>query len=351
MKVLYFTKYNRKGASSRMRSYQYFSILEDNGFEVTVKPLFSDDYLDDLYAGKKTRVSLILKSYFLRLFQLFFIFKYDKIVIEKELFPFFFSWFERLFSFFGVKYIVDYDDAIFHNYDLNKNKIVKKFLKDKIDIVMKYSDIVIAGNEYLADRAQSAGANKIFRIPTVIDLNRYKVKKEYSSDQIKIGWIGSPSTLWHLKPFVGLFNELVAKHNLKIIIIGATEKFGVTHNIDYVDWSEATEVDEILKFDIGIMPLTKTPWVMGKCSFKLIQYMGCGIPVVASPVSMNNEVVEVGVNGFLANTTEEWKEALEKLIFDVNLRKSFGQAGRKKVEEIYNLKTNSEKIIKILCSN
>ncbi|WP_284651814.1 glycosyltransferase family 4 protein [Flavobacterium terrisoli] len=350
MKVLYLTKYTRKGASSRMRSYQFFPNLEQHGMQITVRPLFNDEYLTQLYNEEKISKGNLLKCYLKRFFVLFSVLKYDKIVVEKELFPYLPAWPEIILS--KIKgYIADYDDAIFHNYDLSTNRVIRFFLKRKIDVVMKNSQLVVAGNEYLADRAKSAGAQNIIRIPTVIDLDRYSVKNDYSSDQIKIGWIGSPSTLWHLKPFTDLFNELVALHNVKIIIIGATEKFGVTHNIEYINWSEESEVAEMLKFDIGIMPLTETPWVMGKCSFKLIQYMGCALPVVASPVSMNNEVVDVGVNGFLATTPEEWKVALEKLIFDESLRKRFGQAGRKKVEEIYNLETNSGKIIKILASD
>lgn len=348
MRVLYFTKYTRKGASSRLRSLQYIPVFKENNIYVEVQPLFNDAYLDDLYNGKKTSLLLLLKAYLTRFIYLFKVFNYDKIIIEKELFPFFFSWFERILKLLGVKYIVDYDDAIFHNYDLSSNKVIAFLLGKKIDNVMKFSNCVLAGNDYLAERAKKAGAKNIVKIPTVIDLERYKVKTDYSSSQIVIGWIGSPSTLWHLKPFPEVFNELVETYNVKIVIIGTTEEFGVRKNIEYLRWTEDSEVDEILKFDIGIMPLTNTPWVLGKCAYKLIQYMGCAIPVVASPVGMNSQVVDDNVDGFLAATPQEWKVALEKLILDENLRRNFGKAGREKVEAIYNLEVNSKKIIEVL---
>lgn len=331
-----------------MRSIQYIPVLEQNSIHVEVQALFNDAYLDALYKGKKTKLTSLLKAYFTRFFYLFKVFNYDRIVIEKELFPFFFSWFERLLQLVGIKYFVDYDDAIFHNYDLNSNRLVSFLFGRKIDNVMKYSTCVLAGNDYLAARAVKAGAKNVVLIPTVIDLERYDVKTDYTSSQITIGWIGSPSTLWHLKPFKEVFNTLVETHNVKIVIIGATEEFGVTKNIEYLEWTEDSEVAEILKFDIGIMPLTNTPWVLGKCAYKLIQYMGCAIPVVASPVGMNTQVVDNEGDGFLATTAEEWRIALEKLILDEHLRRKFGEAGRKKVEALYNLDVNSKILLNLL---
>jgi hypothetical protein len=174
MKILYFTKYTRKGASSRLRSYQYFPYLEARGFKITVSPFFDDQYLENLYAHQST-IKQIIKAYIRRFLALRKVFKYDWIFIEKELFPYFPAWFETLFSLLKIKYIVDYDDAIFHNYDLNPNPIIRFLLKRKIDKVMKYSNMVIVGNEYLANKAREAKASKIQIIPTVIDLTRYHV--------------------------------------------------------------------------------------------------------------------------------------------------------------------------------
>jgi len=131
MKVLYLTKYSRLGASSRLRSFQYFPFLKENGIDVAFSPLFNDEYLKDLYSGKQS-VKTIFSSYLKRFFILFTVFKYDKIVIEKELFPYLPALFERILAFAKVKYIVDYDDAIFHNYDLSPNKLIRFFLRNKI---------------------------------------------------------------------------------------------------------------------------------------------------------------------------------------------------------------------------
>ena len=96
------------------------------------------------------------------------------------------------------------------------------------------------------------------------------------------------------------------------------------------------------------MPLPETPWTRGKCAYKLIQYMACGLPVVASPVGVNCEVVEHGVNGFLAATNEEWRSAVETLMSDADLRRRMGNAGRKKVEESYSLQVWGPRVAQML---
>jgi hypothetical protein len=100
--------------------------------------------------------------------------------------------------------------------------------------------------------------------------------------------------------------------------------------------------------DIGIMPLTDTPWARGKCGYKLIQYMACGLPVVASPVGVNADIVEHGVNGFLASTETEWRSALGTLLSDANLRHRMGMAGRQKIERDYSLQVWAPKVAGML---
>jgi glycosyltransferase involved in cell wall biosynthesis len=350
MKVLYLTKYSRNGASSRLRSYQYFPFLEENGISVTVSPFFDEEYLNNLYAGKSISKFKLVSFYIKRFFKLFSVFKYDSIVIEKELFPYFFSWFEFLLHKLNVKYFVDYDDAIFHNYDLSKSKMIHFLFENKINNVMKYSSCVIAGNSYLAERAEKSGAIKIVLLPTVIDVDLYKTKKKHTSSKIIIGWIGSPSTFKYIKNCKNIFSKLLQNKNVELHIVGSKENIGLGPNMKYLEWSEENEVNLISKFDIGIMPLENTPWELGKCSYKLIQYMGCGVPVVASAVGMNNEVVVEGINGFLVQTEEQWLERLTQLIEDEALRESMGKKGRIKVESEYSIQKKQAILLAILAN-
>jgi glycosyltransferase involved in cell wall biosynthesis len=348
MKVLYLTKYSRNGASSRLRSYQYFPFLEAKGISVSVSPFFDENYLINLYSGKPIAKRKLLKFYLTRFFTLFSIYKFDRIVIEKELFPYFFSWFEKILHLLKVKYVVDYDDAIFHNYDLSTNKLILFLLKNKINNVMKYSGCVVAGNSYLAERAKDSGAKKIVILPTVIDVDVYKAKNNYASSKIVMGWIGSPSTFKYVKNNKSVFSKLLQNKNVELHIVGASEDLGLGTNIKYLKWTEETEVDLISQFDIGIMPLENTPWELGKCAYKLIQYMGCGIPVIASSVGMNKVVVDEGINGFLVRVEEQWLDKLSQLIGDSALRESLGKKGRIKVESEFSIQNKYAVLLSVL---
>jgi len=335
MKVLYLTKYTRKGASSRLRSYQYIPHLEKSGIEITVRPLFLDNYLDCLYAGKST-LHIALVSYIKRFFSLFRISQYDYLYIEKELFPYLPAWFEYILLIFKKKYIVDYDDAIFHNYDLHPNPVIRFFLRSKIDKIMRYSNTVIVGNSYLAERAVKAGAENIKIIPTVVDSNRYKKKEQKQKKQVVIGWIGTSSTFKYLQEIKHILKKLIEDYNVLIHIVGANNSLELGENEIYIKWTEDTEVNSILEFDIGIMPLRNSPWEQGKCAYKLIQYMACGIPVVASPVGMNKQLIGEDM-GFLPINDSAWYNSLSSYISDISLRKSHGNNGFEMIKTKYSL--------------
>ena len=349
MKVLYLTKYTRLAGSSRMRSYQHFPYLEKAGMQVTVKPFFDDAYLKDFYAGKKN-ISAVLKSYVKRLGVLFSICSYDRVVIEKEIFPFLPALAEWMLKLLGIQYIVDYDDAIFHNYDQSSNPIIKKFLGNKIANVMRFSGTVVAGNQYLADYAARSGAKNIEIIPTVIDLERYPVKQNTDADQFIVGWIGTKTTFEkHLLPCKDWIKALqIQDPNIRFHIVGITEDMDLGKNVQYIRWTEETEVAEILKMDIGLMPLQDSKWEKGKCAYKLIQYAACGIPGVASDVGMNREVTVPGETGILASADEEWIQAIKTLKSNTELRHQMGRNARKKVEERYCIQQTSTKWKEIL---
>lgn len=348
MKILFLTKYDYMGASSRYRFFQFFNFYEENNIEVTTQTFFNNEYLIDLYKGKRN-IKLILRAYIKRFFVLFTIKKYDLLIIEKELFPYLPAIFEKILNLYGTKYIVDYDDAIFHQYDKSNYKLVKFFLLNKIAKVMRYSNLVVLGNSYLANYAINKGRAKAIVVPTVIDLEKYDkvVVLQKDRDEIIIGWIGSPSTSKYLTFLEDLFITLSQKYNIKVHIIGSLISPFKEFSVNLIQWSEEDEIKEMKKFDIGIMPLIDSPWERGKCGFKLIQYMGCSLPVIGSPVGVNSEIVEDSKNGFLATTIEEWKNSLELLIKDEQLRRKFGTEGRNKVDQKYSKNAIQNKLLEL----
>lgn len=348
IKILLMARYSRLGASSRLRFYQYLPYLKQNGIDVKVASLLGDDYINDLYSGKGRRKTVVFHAYFRRMKELLRVRHFNLIWIEKELFPFFPAWGEALLDFVGVPYIVDYDDAIFHNYDLHPNKLVRFLLGAKIDRVMKRAAVVIVGNSYLAERAYRAGARRIELIPTVVDIKRYRVIPKISNLPFTIGWIGSPGTSKYINLIRPALSEVSKNGNVRVTLVGSgpIKLHGVP--LEIKPWTEESEVEAIQTFDVGIMPLPDEPWERGKCGYKLIQYMACGKPVVASPVSVNRQIVEHGVNGFLASDIADWITALEKLRDNVSLRKEMGFAGRRKVEEQYCIQVTAPRLLDIM---
>lgn len=332
------------GASSRLRTYQFLPYWNREGYEVEVSPFFNEFYLKEKYKGQGVTKSNVLKCYLNRFWVLMGFWRYDLVWVEKDLFPFLPAWAEWFLAKLGKGYVVDYDDAVFHRYDMARRQIVRKWLGKKIDGVMRHSNIVWAGNSYLANWATKAGAKKVVILPTVIDPNRYSIKDYTPSTPVVIGWIGSPTTLKYLNEIRPVLEKLSKELDVVIHVVGGNRDWKFDGNLKLIPWTEEGEVSAIQGMDIGVMPLPDDPWEKGKCAYKLIQYMACGLPVVASPVGMNVDVVVDGENGFLAKTQEEWYGYLKMLILDGEMRTEMGGKGFELVKEHYTIERNFEVI-------
>jgi glycosyltransferase involved in cell wall biosynthesis len=348
IRIKTFTRYCEAGSSSRIRVYQFRDYLEEKGFEVQISPLLDRDYLLLLYKRKQRGVRAILRGILNRVRELRSLKGYDLIWVEKELFPWFPLVAER-FLCTGIPYILDYDDAIFHNYDLHPRWAVRRLLGKKIDTIMTGAAMVIVGNDYLAQRAIRAGARRVEILPSVVDLSKYPgVQEKTREEPFTIGWIGSPSTTKHLLEAESALKQVCRNRGGKIVLIGAGENPFSGLMATLCEWDGEREAEEIGNFDVGIMPLPDNPWERGKCGFKLIQYMACGKPVVASPVGVNREIVVDGVTGYLASSYDEWVRALERLKSDPELRKTMGANGRRMVEEKYCLQVTAPRLHRLL---
>ena len=247
-----------------------------------------------------------------------------------------------------IRYIVDYDDAIFHNYDLHRNNLIRFFLGDKLKYLLKNSSLVTAGNDYLGSYARNAGAEKVHILPTVIDLNRYS--KDDSSrfhDEFRIGWIGSPSTTKYLQLIKKPLYKLAEKYPVRLVTIGASPLKDFDIPLEQHSWSEDTEVQLLNSLHVGIMPLPDSPWERGKCGYKLIQYMACGKAVIASPVGMNINLVTDNV-GLLAKTESDWFDAIQSLLHDKEKLYIMGENAKKLVKNNYSLQASTPELIKLL---
>ena len=352
IKVLLFSKYSRRGPSSRLRSLQYLPLLQEYGIDVEVHALFPDAYLEELYRGSSSAAWYRAWWHGMqRIMQLLRRSDHDLAWIEGELFPYLPNWIESALARSVTPYVVDYDDALFHKYDLSQSPFVRRLLGSKIDQVMRGATCVVAGNGYLAARALQAGATRTAIIPTVVDEQRYTMVNHQADKQPTIGWIGSPSTEHYVLDNREVLERVCTEHGARLLLVGphaeiAGQFSGVVPEV--VAWSEESEAAMISRMDIGIMPLRDGPWERGKCGYKIIQYMACGLPVVASAVGTNSDIVRHGENGFLADDSFAWEQRLGQLITDWSLRSRMGQAGRTSVENEYSLKAQAPRLAEVL---
>jgi len=261
--------------------------------------------------------------------------RYDLVFIQK-----------KLFSFVELKYIrrrsrnlvYDFDDAVMFKGGEKLNP-ANPIRQKRFYNTLRFCDWIIAGNTYLHKEA-GVSSGRISVLPTPVDTDKYLPREENNKEgKITIGWMGSKSTVNYLKPLIPVFSELRATFsgfNIKLVSDGFPDTQGL--GAIRKNWKEAEEIADLHSFDIGIMPLPDDPWTRGKCGFKLLQYQAVGLPVVCSPVGINQEIVTDDVNGFLAHTNQEWIEKLRRLISSSESRIRMGKNGRERVVERYSVK-------------
>ncbi len=348
LRVLFLTKYGRRAASSRLRYLQYIPKLEREGIHCEIKPLFDDLYVERTFNNKPIAFPYLVGRFWDRLKAALSSRQYDVVVLQYEAFPYVPAWLENLLG-ARVPYVLDIDDAIFHSYDLSPRFLVRFTLSSKIRAVMRSAACVLAGSPYLAEYARVENRH-VEWAPTCIDVSRFPVKKwaDNSTKPFTIGWIGAPSTAKYAAMAVPAVRKLATQMPVRLVYIGSGQVKYENLIPEVRAWSEETEVTDMMEFDVGIMPLPDIPWARGKCAFKLVQYMACGLPVVASPVGMNNNVVQHDRNGFLASSQEEWLQALVTLGRDVALRRSFGCAGRRLVEQDFTSEIGGDRLLRAI---
>ena len=344
IKVLGLALYGPLAASTRYRLAQYVPGLAELGIDLRVKSLLGDEYLRRRFSGGGPPLVAMVRDGAERLKQLRHLAGFDMAVVHCELFPFMPGWLER--ALIRKPYIYDMDDAFYLRYRLGRKRIARSVLGGKFDSVMAGAAAVTAGNSVLAEYALKHNPT-VKQLPTVVDTDRYVPVTGRRNPVFTVGWIGSPSTASYLPELVAPLAALGAEAPLNFVVIGGKAPSIPNVNVIEVEWQEHTEVDLINTFDVGVMPLPDDDWARGKCAFKLIQYMACAVPVVASPVGANVDVVTPAC-GLTAGTSNEWVQALKKIRDDPSLRKRMGEAGHQRVVEHYSLHMALPKLAEVI---
>lgn len=352
-KILFLVPYPKgESPSQRFRFEQYFDVLKSQGFEYHLQS-FLDTHNWKVFFKKGAAVEkliTLLTGYARRWLILFRSLKYDFIFIHRETTPLgppVMEWI--LAKVFRKKIIYDFDDAIWLT-DRADESMLLRIVKwrSKVSSICKWSYRISCGNEYLQAYAKKYNDGARY-IPTTIDTSGWHDPdhfKKNDTNEVIIGWTGSHSTLKYLEEIEGTLKTIESKYpHVRIMVIADREPALSLRSLRFVPWKKETEVEDLMAFDIGIMPLPDDEWAKGKCGFKALQYMSLKIPAVVSPVGVNTTIVDHGVNGFLASTEAEWLDALTKLIEDKVLIARMGAAGRAKVISSYSVNSVSDSFV------
>ncbi len=355
IRVLFVVPHPIEGPSSRFRIYQFLPYLQANEVQAEVRPFVSSRQIRALYqsGGTAKKVALTALAALNRLADVLRATRYDVVYVLREAFPFGPPVIERALAFAGARLVFDFDDAIWLPSQVYDNPLDRLRDWGKPAKLVARADHVVVGSRYLADFAQqhAAHSNAVSIIPTVVDGNVYKpAEQERSAGKITIGWVGTPrGSRAFLETLVPLMRDFAQRYpHVQWRFVGA-EPFDVGNlPVEFKNWSLANEVRDIQSFDIGLMPLTDDVYTRGKCGFKLIQYMNCGLPVVCSPVGANCDIVEHGGSGYFAGAPAEWSAALVRLIEDASLRLAMGARGRALSEQQYSLAIQAPRLLEVL---
>lgn len=330
-----------RSPSQRFRIEQYLSYLSSHGYEFEFSYLL--DARDDTHFYKRgkfwQKALVVLRGLGKRISQTWKWKQYDLVFVQREGIMVGTAFLE-LFLARRLPLIYDFDDSIWIP-NISEANACFAFLKTthKIRQMIQAAALVFAGNPYLADYAGNFNS-KVRVVPTTIDTDLYQ--PQGNSDRpgpVCIGWSGSFSTVQHFKLAIPALMRIKELYGSRVCfkIIGDADYFCQELDTQGCAWRAETEVFDLLELDIGLMPLPDDEWARGKCGLKGLQYMALGIPTLMSPVGVNTQIIENGVNGYLPTTTEDWVETLSHLVDSVQERRRIGQAGRQTVIDSFSV--------------
>jgi glycosyltransferase involved in cell wall biosynthesis len=353
MKILFLCPYpHSKAPSQRFRYEQYLLLLNNSNIEYEIHSFLSNSAWNILYQPGKFHLKAIhiFIGFLKRFFLLFSVFKFNYVFIHREAAPIGPPVFEWIIAkLLRKKIVYDFDDAIWLHNSSESNKSFS-FLKfySNTKYICKWAYKVSCGNQYLCDFAKQYNQNVVYN-PTTIDTQNYhNVSKEYNFENLfTIGWTGSHSTNQYLQFLVPILHELEKKYSFRFLVISDINPQLPIKSFEFCKWQKETEVQDLLKLDIGLMPLHNDLWAMGKCGFKALQYMSLGIPAIVSPVGVNTKIVEHNLNGFVCNTEQEWKQTLSQILEDKHVLKNISLQSQLKIQEFYSVKCNTQNFINL----
>lgn len=355
MKVVFFTLFKEDLASSKVRVGLYLPLCSANGVKHRVISYLSQGEYTGLRTKKTSSYKVMLHKIF-AIFQLLIEVPFaNVVVIQKVLLH------KRIVDILvriNNKIVFDYDDALFA-LPTDGMYPAEKLSSDveKLNKILSLSSVVIAGNSYLRDYALKYNPNTIV-LPSPVDTSLFKPASVNKKREVPvIGWTGAGEQhLKHLLLIKDALDILGKNHKFIFQIIGTlgSEKMKAvfsnsSYPVEFIDWLDMKDMPTyITNFDVGIMPLIDDEWSRGKCGYKALLYLSCGVPAICSPVGINKDIIIQGENGFLASSSSSWVNHLSDLLRSDHLREHMSQRAREIVEREYSVKVLSKVFFDIL---
>ncbi|MEM7410056.1 MAG: glycosyltransferase family 4 protein [Myxococcota bacterium] len=364
MRVLCLTIGPEAEPSSRFRVYQYRAPLARLGIELDVRPRVDQRFFEVGYGlrapSAATRLGLLGASLARRSVRRardwWSAAGFDLVWLQKETLP---TALLPTLARTGTPWVFDFDDAIYapppgdDGFGRGIRAIADRWRQrdTALAALLPRCARVFAGSAELEGWARRH-TDRVSRVPTVVDAAAYPVRPVRDDQTLTLGWVGAPAGRAYLEPLRPVLRSLARRHDLRLVLRGVTDFSCPGVRVETRPWRSYANTDDeardLAGIDIGLMPLPETPYTAGKCAFKAIQYMASGIPVVASPVGANADVVLEGVTGYLPADIAAWEPALERLIQSAPLRAQLGRAGRSHVLRHYALETQAPRVAQLL---
>lgn len=337
--------------SQRYRLEQWLPALNEQEIRVELFPFVDKEMMQILHnpASATIKAGHFFNAFARRCAAMFQARHYDAVLIHRAACIAGPAWVERFVTLFNRPIIFDFDDAIFHLHTTAANRYFG-WLKfpGKTASICRLSSHVVVGNSYLAEYARQYNEN-VTVIPSSVDTNAYQfTPKKESCGPVIVGWTGSSTSQTYLESFAPQLRDLVVQREVEIHVISDRKPELPGVPVVWHRWSPETEISDLARFDIGIMPMPDDQWSRGKCSMKALLYMAMGIPTICSAVGMNREVIQHGENGLLASTNQEWITCLTDLIDNAALRQRLGAVGRRTIESHYSMQHCAAQFAKVI---
>ena len=342
-------------AGQRFKYEQYFNSWEEQGFKIEVSPFFDMKTWDILYSESNYFLKIIgtLKGYLRRLRDIFLLRNYEIVYIFMWVTPLGSTLFERLVRRLSRSLVYDFDDAVFLDSDKPKSinlSISGSSKTTKSRFLISSSDHVILSSPFHLSYCKDLNLNHMATyIPCSLDTYRLTRKKNaYDSDKLVLGWTGTFSSIPYLDLLRDVLMELNKTEQFKVLLITNFDYNLPDIDLDVIRWDKKSEVEDLHKIDIGLYPISRDKWSLGKGGLKVLQYMSIGIPSVATNYGTAIDIIKNGETGFLVDGKEEWISVLKKLIKDKELRLRVGKNARDHVVKNYSVKEIQSKYLEVL---